>query len=456
MTYNEYFENLCGKKINVIGAGVSNTPLIKMLVKYGACVTVCDKKENLGTFGDELLSLGVKLSLGAGYLDELDGEIIFRSPGIRPDIPEFLKAQEKGAQITSEMEVFFDLCPCKIIAVTGSDGKTTTTTLISEFLKEAGYKVHIGGNIGKPLLPEIADIKDTDMVVLELSSFQLFTIRKSPHIAVITNLEPNHLNWHIDYQEYIDAKKNIMLHQGENDILVTNAANPDSIEVEKEAKGISRTFSRKVDCMCCLKGEKITYKGEEILDMNDIVLPGLHNVENYMTAICATYDLVNKDVIRKVATTFEGVKHRIEFVREVDGVKFYNDSIASSPSRAIAGLNSFDKKIIMIAGGLDKKVPYDVLGPIICEKVKTLVLLGNGAPDAAAPQIKKAVENCKEFENSGIEIFETSRIEDAVATAKSRAKDGDIVMLCPAATSFDMFTNFEERGNKFKDLVNKL
>ena len=456
MTHQEYFKNLCGTKINVIGAGVSNTPLIKMLVASGAIVTVCDKKEDLGNLGNELTSLGVKLNLGQNYLDNLDGKIIFRSPGIRPDISEFLKAEENGALITSEMEVFFDLCPCKIIAVTGSDGKTTTTTLISEFLKEAGYKVHIGGNIGKPLLPEIADIKETDIVVLELSSFQLFTIRKSPHIAVITNLEPNHLNWHKDYKEYVDAKKNIMLHQGENDILVTNAANKDSIQVEKEAKGTSRTFSRKVDCMCCLKDNKITFNGEEILDINDILLPGLHNVENYMTAICAVYDFVNKDIIKKVATTFEGVKHRIEFVREVDGVKFYNDSIASSPSRAIAGLNSFDKKIIMIAGGLDKKVPYDVLGPIICEKVKTLVLLGNGAPDAAAPQIKKAVENCENFKNSEIEIFETSTLKDAVIKAKESAKSGDTVILCPAATSFDMFTNFEERGNKFKDLVNEL
>ncbi len=456
MTYKEYFKEFFGKKINVIGAGVSNTPLIKMLVTSGALVTVCDKKENLGDLGKELVNLGVNLNLGQSYLDNLEGEIIFRSPGIRPDIPEFLKAKEKGALITSEMEVFFDLCPSKIIAVTGSDGKTTTTTLISELLKEAGYKVHIGGNIGKPLLPEIEDIKETDIVVLELSSFQLFTINKSPNIAVITNLEPNHLNWHKDYKEYVDAKKNIMLYQGENDILVTNAANADSVEVEKEAKGKSRTFSRKVDCLCCLKGDKIIYDGEEILDINDILLPGLHNVENYMTAICAVYDFVNKDIIKKVATTFEGVKHRIEFVREVGGVKFYNDSIASSPSRAIAGLNSFDKKIIMIAGGLDKKVPYDVLGPIICEKVKTLVLLGNGAPDAAAPQIKKAVENAENFENSKIEIIETSALKDAVLKAKESAVWGDIVMLCPGATSFDMFTNFEERGNKFKDLVNEL
>ena len=456
MTYQEYFAKLSGKKINVIGAGVSNTPLIKMLVKSGAVVTVCDKKADLGELGKELLNMGVKLSLGESYLDDLDGEIIFRSPGIRPDIPSFLKAKEKGALITSEMEVFFDLCPCKIIAVTGSDGKTTTTTLISEFLKEAGYTVHIGGNIGKPLLPEIADIKENHMVVLELSSFQLFTIKKSPHIAVITNLEPNHLNWHIDYKEYVDAKKNIMLHQGENDILVTNAANKDSIEVEKEAKGISRTFSRKVNCLCCLNGDYITYNGEQILNSKDILLPGVHNIENYMTAICAVYDLVNKDVIKKVATTFEGVKHRIEFVREVAGVKYYNDSIASSPSRAIAGLNSFNQKIIMIAGGQDKKVPYDILGPIICEKVKTLVLLGNGAYDAAAPQIKKAVENAEGFENSGIEIKETSALKDAVMAAKESAKEGDIVILCPAATSFDMFTNFEERGNKFKDLVNEL
>ena len=456
MTYQEYFTKLKGRKINVIGAGVSNTPLIKMLTKSGALVSVCDKKTDLGSLGKELSDLGVTLNLGESYLDNLDGEIIFRSPGIRPDIPAFLKAQENGALITSEMEVFFDLCPCKIIAVTGSDGKTTTTTLISELLKEAGYTVHIGGNIGKPLLPEIEDIKENHIVVLELSSFQLFTIKKSPHIAVITNLEPNHLNWHIDYKEYVDAKKNIMLYQGENDILVTNAANEDSIQVEKEAKGISRTFSRKVNCLCCLEGDYITYNGEKILDSKEILLPGVHNIENYMTAICAVYDFVNKDVIRKVATTFEGVKHRIEFVREAQGVKYYNDSIASSPSRAIAGLNSFNQKIIMIAGGLDKKVPYDVLGPIICEKVKTLVLLGNGAPDAAAPQIKKAVENAKEFENSGIEIKETSTLKDAVMVAKESAKDGDIVILCPAATSFDMFTNFEERGNKFKDLVNEL
>ena len=456
MTYKEYFSKLNHKKINVIGAGVSNTPLIKMLVKSGAKVTVCDKKEDLGNLGKELTELGVKLNLGNSYLDRLDGEIIFRSPGIRPDIPSFLKAKENGALITSEMEVFFDLCPCKIIAVTGSDGKTTTTTLISELLKAAGYTVHIGGNIGKPLLPEIADIKEDHIVVLELSSFQLFTIKKSPHIAVITNLEPNHLNWHTDYKEYVDAKKNIMLHQGENDILVTNAANEDSIAVEKEAKGISRTFSRKVNCLCCLDGDYITYNGEKILDSRDILLPGVHNIENYMTAICAVYDFINKDIVKKVATTFEGVKHRIEFVREVDGVKYYNDSIASSPSRAIAGLNSFNQKIIMIAGGLDKKVPYDILGPIICEKVKTLVLLGNGAYDAAAPQIKKAVESSEEFKNSGIEIKETSVLKDAVMAAKESAKEGDVVILCPAATSFDMFTNFEQRGNKFKDLVNEL
>ena len=456
MTYKEYFSKLNHKKINVIGAGVSNTPLIKMLVKSGAKVTVCDKKEDLGNLGKELTELGVKLNLGNSYLDRLDGEIIFRSPGIRPDIPSFLKAKENGALITSEMEVFFDLCPCKIIAVPGSDGKTTTTTLISELLKAAGYTVHIGGNIGKPLLPEIADIKEDHIVVLELSSFQLFTIKKSPHIAVITNLEPNHLNWHTDYKEYVDAKKNIMLHQGENDILVTNAANEDSIAVEKEAKGISRTFSRKVNCLCCLDGDYITYNGEKILDSRDILLPGVHNIENYMTAICAVYDFINKDIVKKVATTFEGVKHRIEFVREVDGVKYYNDSIASSPSRAIAGLNSFNQKIIMIAGGLDKKVPYDVLGPIICDKVKTLVLLGNGAYDAAAPQIKKAVESSEEFKNSGIEIKETSVLKDAVMAAKESAKEGDIVILCPAATSFDMFTNFEQRGNKFKDLVNEL
>lgn len=456
MTYKEYFGGLTGKKVCVIGAGVSNTPLIKMLINNGSIVTVCDKKNDLGELGKELKSLGAKLILGESYLENIDADVVFRSPGIRPDLVQFEKAKEMGTVITSEMEAFFEVCPCKIIAVTGSDGKTTTTTLISELLKEEGFNVHIGGNIGKPLLPEIENIKQDDIAVLELSSFQLFTIRKSPSVAVITNLEPNHLNWHKDYKEYIDAKKNIMLFQGENDILVTNANNKDSVDVEKEAKGISRTFSRKVNCLCCLEGENIVYGGEKILNINDIKLPGLHNVENYMTAICAVYDFVSKKTIEKVAKTFEGVKHRIEFVREVDGAKFYNDSIASSPSRAIAGLNSFNQKIIMIAGGQDKKVPYDILGPVICKSVKTLVLLGNGASDAAAPQIRKAVENCEEFTNCGIEIKETTSLKDAVLMAKESAKSGDVVMLCPAATSFDMFKNFEERGNLFKDLVNKL
>lgn len=451
MTYKEYFDGLRGKKISVIGAGVSNTPLINMLVKSGALVCVCDKKEDLGTFGDELLKLGVKLSLGEEYLENLDADIIFRSPGIRPDNPAFLKAIQGGAELTSEMELFFELCPCKIIAVTGSDGKTTTTTLISKLLEEAGFKVHVGGNIGKPLLPEIAEIKQNDIAVLELSSFQLFSIKKSPFIAVITNLEPNHLDWHKDYNEYIDAKKNIMIHQGENDILVSNAANSDSIEIAKQARGILRTFSRKCHALCHLEGDYIVYGEEKVLNINDIAIPGLHNVENYMTAIAAVYDFVDKDVIKKVAVTFGGVKHRIEFVREVDGVKYYNDSIASSPSRAIAGLCSFENKIIMIAGGYDKKIPYDVLGPVICQRVKKLVLMG-----ATAPKIKSAVEKCNEFKNGMPEICMAGDLENALNLAKENAQKGDVVMLCPASASFDMFKNFEERGNKFKELVNKL
>lgn len=451
MTYKEYFENLRGKEVFVCGVGVSNTPLIKMLVKSGAAVTVCDKKEDLGSLGAELKELGVKLDLGEKYLDNINADIIFRSPGMRPDIPQFEEAVQKGAFLTSEMEAFFEVCPCKIIAVTGSDGKTTTTTLISELLKAQGFKVHVGGNIGKPLLPEIENIKEDDIAVLELSSFQLFTIKKSPHIAVITNLEPNHLDWHKDYTEYIEAKKNIMLHQGQNDILVTNANNKDSIEIEKLAKGISRTFSAKCDALCCLDGEFIVCGGEKVLNIKDIVIPGMHNVENYMTAITAVYDFVDKETIIKVAKSFGGVAHRIEFIRELGGVKFYNDSIASSPSRAIAGLNSFDKKIIMIAGGYDKKIPYDVLGPVILKKVKKLVLLG-----ATGPKIKEAVINCKEYKEDMLEIKEATDLYDALELARENAGMGDVVILCPASASFDMFKNFEERGNKFKELVNKL
>lgn len=451
----QFEKEMKNKRVTVIGIGVSNLPLIKYLCHLGAYVTACDKrtKEKLGATADELLDLGVKLNLGENYLENIDAELIFKTPGMRFDVPQLLQAKEKGSVVTSEMEVFFDICPCKIIAVTGSDGKTTTTTLIHKMLTEKGYKTWLGGNIGNPLLTQTKDMEPDDIVVLELSSFQLHTMKKSPHIAVMTNITPNHLDMHKDYQEYIDAKKNIMKYQGENDILIVNSSNDVTEEIGKYAKGRLVEFSSKKDADVTLNNNAIFYKGKEILKVSDIKLPGMHNVENYMAAIGAVYDLVDIDSILKVAKTFGGVEHRIELVRELNGVKYYNSSIDSSPNRSINTLKVFKDKVIMISGGKDKGIEYDEIGPAIIEKVKVLILIG-----ATADAIENALN--KAYKDSNIEpsvkVIRVSTYPEAVLKARENAKENDVVLLSPASTSFDMFNNFEERGNLFKKLVNEL
>ena len=448
------FENdIRNKKVTVIGIGISNLPLIKYLSELGASVTACDKRDEayLGDICSELRDLGVRLCLGEGYLSQIDGDVIFKTPGMRYDIPELNEARKRGIEVTSEMEVFFDICPCKIIAVTGSDGKTTTTTLINKMMEKEGYKTWLGGNIGNPLLTDVCKMEDDDYVILELSSFQLHTLKKSPHIGVITNITPNHLDMHKDYQEYIDAKKNIMLYQLPGDILVTNSSNEVTNEIGKEAKGENRYFSSSSDSLIHLKNGSIYYGDEEILKTKDIKIPGKHNVENYMAAIGAVHGLVKKESINAVAKEFGGVEHRIELVRELDGVKYYNSSIDSSPNRTKNTLSVFDKKVIMISGGKDKGIPYDEIGPVIIEKVKVLILIG-----ATADVIENAVKNVLENNPADIKIFRVKTYQEAVSVAKENSQPGDVVILSPASTSFDMFKNFEERGNLYKSIVNSL
>lgn len=451
----EFKQNVAGKNITVIGIGISNLPLIKYLVSLGANVTACDRRnaEDLGKNYTELENLGVKFNLGDGYLNNLSGDMIFKTPGMRYDVPELLKAKENGSIVTSEMEVFFDVCPSHIIAVTGSDGKTTTTTLIHKMMTDAGYTTWLGGNIGNPLLTDTEKMKESDWVILELSSFQLHTMRKSPEIAVITNISPNHLDMHKDYKEYIDAKKNIMLYQHEGDTLIVNADNTVTADIGRGAGGAVKYFSRKGMADIYLDGDVIKRGIVDILNINDIKIPGMHNVENYMAAIAAVSGLVSNDVIVNVAKTFGGVEHRIELVRTLDGVKYYNSSIDSSPNRTINTLRVFPNKVIMIAGGKDKGIPYDEIGPALAEHVKVLILIG-----ATSDKIQEALDT--EINNTGkgknIEVIRATSYEDAVNTARSKAKDGDVVLLSPASTSFDMFRNFEERGNLFKKIVNEL
>ncbi len=441
-----------GKNISVIGIGISNRPLIKLLLESGARVTAHDKKseEQLGDVAKELKEQGVSLVLGENYMDEIKGEIVFKTPGLRFDHPSLLKAKENGSQITSEMEVFMEVCPSKVIAVTGSDGKTTTTTLIYKMLCEEGFKTYLGGNIGTPLLENAGEMTKDDYVVLELSSFQLHTMKKSPHIAVMTNITPNHLDMHKDYEEYIDAKKNIMLYQNENDILVVNSENDVTNNIGKEAKGRKISFSSKKEDTVYIKNESIYYGNDEILKIKDIKVPGKHNVENYMAAIGALFGIVSKETINNVAKTFGGVPHRIEFVRELDGVKYYNSSIDSSPNRTINTLNVFKDNVVLIAGGKDKGIPYDEIGKPILEHVKALVLIG-----ATSDVINEAVKKASDGEIK-IPVFFETEYKNAVLRAKNQAKEGDIVLLSNASTSFDMFNNFEQRGNLFKELVNNL
>ena len=446
---DRFFNSVKGKKVAFIGIGTSNLPLIKLFSDKGAEVIACDRQplEKLGENGEKAKQYGAKLLLGDDYLKNIDADIIFRSPGTQPDKPELLALKENGKVLTSEMEVFFDLCPCKIIAVTGSDGKTTTTTIISELLKAEGKTVHLGGNIGKPLLPEIESVNDDDYAVVELSSFQLITMRKSPDIAVVTNLAPNHLDWHKDMDEYIESKKNLILHQNAFGKAVVNLDNEIANSFSKDVRGQLAKFSVKEELFngAYLDGTTIVYSDygnkTEIMDISDIKIPGMHNVENYLAAISAVWGLVSAE------TT-----HRAEFVRELDGVKYYNDSIASSPTRTALGtLSLYAEKIIIIAGGYDKHIPYEPLGPVINNKVKVLVLLGD-----TAPKIEAAVKNADNYDENAIKIITVTNMEEAVAEAKKYAVKGDIVSLSPASASFGLYKNFEERGNHFKSIVNGL
>ncbi len=443
-----------GKDVTVLGVGISHLPLIKMLARLGANVTAADRRTEaeLGAAADELRSLGVRLTTGEAYMDGLRGDLIFKTPGIRFDKPQLLDARRRGILVTTEMEVFFELCPAPIVAVTGSDGKTTTTTLIWNILTESGHVCHLGGNIGKPLLPEIESVKPSDIVVLELSSFQLHTMKKSPHIAVITNMSPNHLDWHKDYEEYKDAKRNIYLHQGADDIAVLNAANAESLACRSGAPGRVRTFGYGEDCDVYSKDGAIFAFGREIMKTADIKIPGEHNVQNYMAAIAAVGDMAPAEAIRKVAREFGGVPHRIELVRVKDGVSYYNSSIDSSPNRTINTLKVFDK-VILIAGGKDKGIPYDDLGESLATKTKALFLVGK-----TAGLIRDSLKNYAERTGLGgdIPVKICESYEEAVRLAADFAREGDVVLMSNASTSFDMFRNFEERGNLFKELVNRL
>ncbi len=461
MDIQKFYSSIQGKRVAFCGIGGSNLPLIKIFAQRGAAITARDRRteEKLGETAGELKELGVTLRLGEGYLENLDEDIIFRTPGMKYYLPELNAARERGSAVTSEMEVFFDLCPCKIFAVTGSDVKTTTTTILSEMLKAAGKTVHLGGNIGNPLLPEIESIHPDDVAVVELSSFQLISMRRSPDVAVVTNVTPNHLDMHKDMQEYIDAKKNILLHQNAFGRAVLNADYEITAGFAKDVRGDRLMFSRRGRCA---RGAWLNDQNEIILSLDgkdipvmsasEIRIPGGHNIENYLAAVCALWGTVGTDAMVQTARTFSGVEHRNEFVRELDGVKYYNDSIGTTPSRTANGtLKLFDRKILLIAGGYDKKIPFDSFGPAVVDSVKTLVLMG-----ATADKIEQSVKAASNYREGGPKIIRVRSLEEAVEACRAEAVPGDIVSLSPACASFDMFPNYETRGEEFKKLVERL
>lgn len=459
MTLQEYVHSLRDKTIAVIGIGVSNTPLIELLCANGCDVTACDRRsrEEMGAEGERLEALGARLRLGEDYLEGLTQDVIFRTPGLMPFDPHLRAAEERGSRVTSEMEAFFALCPCRILAVTGSDGKTTTTTIISELLKAKGYTVHLGGNIGHPLLCEVPEIKPEDYAVLELSSFQLHSMNCRPQVAVITNISPNHLDKHLDYQDYIDAKRAIFIQQHPEDRLVLNLDDGQSAYYAASAKSQIRYFSDKniaakgTFCDGSVLFRMDDGEREEIMRKDEILLPGEHNVLNYLAAFEATRGLVDASVCRKVAMEFKGVEHRLERVRELNGVTYINDSIGSSPSRTIAGLHALPCKPILIAGGYDKHIPFDELGHELCRHAKRVVLTGD-----TAEKIFDAIRSSPLYPESGLDVRLVEDFDDAVRCAAASAEDGDIVLLSPACSSFDHFRNFAERGNHFKELVMEL
>ena len=459
MTLNEYVNSIKDKRIAVIGVGVSNTPLINLLLSCGCNVTVCDKR-SLGEMGMEALDLinrGAKLKLGEDYLEGLDHDIIFRTPGLMPFDPHLEAAKARGSLITSEMEVFFALCPCKTIAVTGSDGKTTTTTIISELLKAAGYRVHLGGNIGHPLLCEIPETVADDIAVLELSSFQLHSMYCKPNVAVVTNISPNHLDKHKDYQDYIDAKRAEFEHQNENDKLILNFDDEHSAYYAHFAHAPVSYFSDKhrVDRgVICENGVILRVNGteqQEIMGAEEIKLPGEHNLLNYLAAFAAVEGLVSNEICRQVAMTFAGVEHRLEQVRVLNGVTYINDSIGTSPTRTSAGLHALKVKPIVIAGGYDKHIPFDGLGDELCRFAKRVFLTGD-----TAESIHKAIVNSPFYAESGLEVQLIDDFKEAVLAASASAEPGDIVLLSPACAAFDRFKNFAERGKYFKEIVMEL
>jgi len=452
--------NLKDKKVAVIGAGVEGLSSAAYLISKGANVALLDKKseEQFGTGQiKEIRKLPIKLVLGKDYLSDFSSfELIFRSPGVRPDLPQLVDAKKRGTIITSQTKLFFDLCPAPIVGITGTKGKGTTASLIFEILKKAGKDAYLGGNIGVPPLQFIDKLKRDSIVLLELSSFQLMDLEKSPHIAVVLMITSEHLDWHKDIEEYTKSKEPIVRYQNENDFVVINKDFPSSLKLGDISRAKRYYFSIKETVE---RGSYID-KGfvvsvidgwTTIVRADEVKIPGEHNLQNIVAAVAVAGILeIPPEITHQAVISFKGLPHRLEFVREIGKVKFYNDSASTTPETAIAAIKAFKEPKIVILGGSGKQSDFtEMAKTILTNNIKVMILIGE-----EVKRIKEAINAAGKFSGTVVEGLKT--MQEIVEKAENLSKPGDVVILSPACASFDMFNNYPDRGDQFKDAVKNL
>jgi UDP-N-acetylmuramoylalanine--D-glutamate ligase len=462
---------LADKRVVVLGLARQGTALARFLVQVGAEVTVSDMQDEAALADQlaELEGLPVRYVLGKHPLSLLDrADLLCLSGGVPVDIPPVERARRRSIPLSNDAQIFLERCPAPVIGVTGSAGKTTTTALVGEMCRAGGFRTWVGGNIGNPLIADLDKIKPEDRVVMELSSFQLELMTASPHVAAVLNITPNHLDRHKTMEAYVAAKRNIVAHQGPEDfaLLSYDDANARALALDTAAhllwfsggteveEGAFRIFREKDET----NGElTLRLAGDDhmICRASEVQLLGRHNLLNVLAASAlAGVAGVSVEAMRQVATTFSGVEHRLELVRELGAVRWYDDSIATAPERTLAALRSFKEPIVLLAGGRDKELPWDEFAHEAVRRVRHMVTFGEAGPMIARVVERKAGERGQEGGLEGITQVDT--LEEAVETAARLARPGDVVLLSPGGTSFDAFRDFAERGARFKELVQQL
>lgn len=438
------------KKILVLGMARSGIAVAKLLAKYFNEILITDLKEQEESILRELKELNIKVVITENQEKIIDEsfDLIVKNPAIRKDNPAVVKAKNLGIPVINELEVSYRFLPSdiEIIGITGSNGKTTTTTITCELLKTTGRNVFLGGNIGIPLASIVEKIKNRDILVLEISDHQLCDMYDfKTNVSALTNLSEVHLDFHGTYEQYKNIKKKIFNNQTSNDLVILNKDNLDVLELTKDIRAQKVFFSSKKIADLYLKENKIMYFDEEVINTKDIKIKGGHNYENCMVAIAIAkkYGVKNED-IKAFLSTFKGVEHRIEYVKTVNGRRFYNDSKATNNESTIIALNSFSENTILLMGGLDRNIPFDSISPHL-KNVKCILSFGETKEKISAFARENHIPSI---------VLDT--LKDATVKAYEISEEKDVILLSPACASWDQYKDFEVRGNEFKEIVNKL